>query len=511
VSKIKQIVIIGGGTAGWLTALYTNKLFGPDTNIKVVESAEIGILGAGESTIPIFISTLAQLKIDFNDFVAKTNAAYKIGINFENWNGDGNSYFHAFGVTNSKSSPYSFNDANTTPYDTSIGNEYIGYLIKNNLSLNDCVLSNALLKHNKSPFVKSGNNLELANYYALQFDASLGAKYFRNLAEKRGVKRIEGIVDSFTQNEKGDIDIIHLKSKENIECDFVFDCTGFKRLVLGELYKTEWNSYGEHLTVNSVIPFFLPSDKDIKPYTRAIAMKYGWMWITPLQSRHGCGYIFDNKYINPDEAKKEVEDYLGHPISVIKNINFKAGSFKKVWVNNCIGIGLSTGFTEPLEATSIWITITQLDLLNWYDLNNPTDEIVELYNNRFCEMNDDILNFLQFHYLTKRKDTEFWKYYTEQAPMKPSLKVMHEKWKNECPVASDFTNLNYFKTSFFSWHGYTCVGVGLDYFDKDIFLKKYEMFPKKDMIELHHKQNMETIENTITKTYGLSESLKIKL
>ena len=506
----KEIVIVGGGTAGWMTSLYLKKIYRNEANISLIESDKIGILGAGEGTIPIFISTLTQLGIDFNDFVNKTNATYKVGINFENWNGDCKNYYHAFGVTNGKYSPYSFDDGN--PYNTQIGNEYIGYLVKNNLSLNDCISSNVLLQNDKSPFLKNENNFELSNYYALHFDASLAAKYFRKLAEKRGVKRIEGLVSRFSQNESGNITHIHLKRGVKIKTNFVFDCTGFKRLIIGELYKTEWKSYEDYLTVNSTIPFFLPATKDIKPYTRAIAMKYGWMWMSPLQNRQGCGYIFDDRYINEEEAQKEVEDFLGHPIKINRKIKFKAGSFKKVWVNNCIAIGLSTGFTEPLEATSIWIAITQLDMLNKNEINNPTQKIIDSYNDKFCEMNDDILNFIQFHYFTKRKDTEFWKYYNNNQPMQSSLKSMTNTWKTNCPTFEDFNNLNYFKTNFFSWHSYIYIGMGLEYFDKDLFIKSYENFDKKDMMESHHKNNMNSIKKVVENSYNVNDAIKnIKL
>ena len=503
----KEIVIVGGGTAGWLTALYVNRIYGADANITLVESDSIGILGAGEGTLPIFISTLAQFRIDLNDFVSKTNATYKIGINFENWNGDDKTYFHAFGTTVHVKSPYTFNDM-ASPADVSVGNEYVGYLLKNNLSLDDCVLSNALLKHNKSPFAKIDNNIKLSNYYALHSDASLAAKYFRNIAEERGVKRVEGLVSSFTQNSKGDIISINLENGTKIKSNFVFDCSGFARLIIGKLYKTEWKSYEEHLTVNSAIPFFLPKSDTLPPYTKAIAMKYGWMWQIPLQNRWGCGYVFDDRYISFDEAQQEVEEYLGHPIKINRKIKFKAGSFKKVWVNNCIAIGLSSGFTEPLEATSVWIAITQLDLLRRFELDNPTDKIVELYNNRFCEMNDDILDFLQFHYITKRKDTEFWRYYTEKAPMQKSLEAMDAKWKTRCPTASDFSNLHYFNTGFFSWHSYIYVGVGLGYFDTNLFTSEYEKFNQKSMMEYHHKRNMDMINEVVDNSYSVSDALK---
>lgn len=507
----KEFVIVGGGTAGWLTALYLKKILQDNANISLIESEKIGILGAGEGAIPIFISTLTQLKIDYNDFVNKTNATYKVGINFENWNGDGSNYYHAFGVTKGKYSPFAFSDESSNPLNTSIGNEYIGYLIKNGLSINDYLLSNALLKNNKSSFLKTDAGIELVNYYALHFDASLAAKYLKNVAIERGVKHIEGVVSNFKQNTEGDIISINLENGLEVKSDFVFDCSGFARLIIGGLYNTEWKSYEDYLTVNSTIPFFLPPSEDIKSYTRGIAMKYGWMWISPLQSRHGSGYIFDDRYIDEEQAKQEVEEYFGNDVKIIKKIKFKAGSYRKVWVNNCIAVGVSTGFTEPLEATSIWISITQLDFLNGYDLLNPNKKSIDSYNKMFCDLNDDILDFVQFHYFTKRNDTPFWRYYNENVPMQDSLKGMVEKWKHTCPTADDFSNPNFFRTNFFSWHTYMYIGVGLDFFDKNLFVKKYEEFDRKDKLELHHLENTKNIKHIIENALTVPDALKIKL
>jgi tryptophan halogenase len=281
--------------------------------------------------------------------------------------------------------------------------------------------------------------------------------------------------------------------------------------VIGDLYKTEWKSYEDYLTVNSTIPFFLPPSDDIKSYTKGIAMKYGWMWISPLQSRHGSGYIFDDRYIDEIEAKKEVEEYFGHEVKVIKKIKFKAGSYKKVWVNNCIAVGVSTGFTEPLEATSIWISLTQLDDLTKWDLLNPNSKTIDLYNKKFCDLNDDILDFIQFHYFTKRKDTPFWRYYNENVPMQYSLKGMVDVWKTRCPITEDFSNPNFFRTNFFSWHTYMYIGVGLNYFDNNLFVNAYEKFDRKNKLKLHHTENIKNVNYIINNSLTVADAIKIKL
>ncbi len=472
-----KLVIVGGGTAGWLTALYLNKI-APDYNITLIESEEIGILGAGEGSVPIFPFFLYNLGIGEEEIIKETNATFKLGINFENWRGDGTKYMHGFGVDDKS---LNFEEIVKSGNVVSVGltnngtNYTITYLIANGHKLDNSLITHLLSYNNKSPYLYIDNNFKKVVSYSYHFDATLMAKLLRKKAEERGVKRIEGVVTDFINDEEGNINTIKLVDDITLSnIDFVFDCSGFKRLIIGKHYGSEWISYENQLKVNCAIPFFLEKESDItKPHTDAIAMKYGWMWKIPLQNRYGCGYIFDKNYINVDEAKKEVEEMLGKEIKINKVIDFNAGRYKDVWIKNCISIGLSAGFTEPIEATSIWIAISQLSYLSKMNISNPSDLFREEYNNYFNDFNDSILDFLYYHYLTKRDDTPFWKEYRERTTIPKTLDKKLKIWKERTPNVFDRNKVETFPSI-----SYIEVGVGLndDLIPLDVFKKENEIY-----------------------------------
>jgi tryptophan halogenase len=349
-----KYVIVGGGTAGWLTALYINKHF-PNDQITVVASSEIGILGAGEGTTPPFIDFLREVDISEKDLYNNCKATIKTGIKFTNWNGNDDEYFHNF---------------------------------------------------------STGLN-------ALHFDASLLAKYFQTVALSRGVKLIDSEVIEPEFKENKDISALILKSGERIELDFLFDCTGFKRMFIGGYYKSNWIEYP--MPCKRAVPFFLPNDgQNLPTYTESVAMKYGWIWKIPVQGRYGCGYVFDYTKTTDEEAKQEIRDYLGHDFVSPKTFNFSAGSYENVWINNCLGVGLSSGFIEPLEATSIWIQI--LTLNTFVRCGGNKDKL----NHDMKEMNEDVLSFLYYHYMTKRTDSKFWLDFQKDNVMPEKLKMRLE-------------------------------------------------------------------------------------
>lgn len=480
-----NIVIVGGGAAGWLSALFVEKNFDNPKTITLIESEEIGILGAGEGSVGLMPIFLQSLDIDVYEFLAEVNGTPKLGISFENWNGDGNSYLHHF-----KHRP---------EFDISQSiKEYYGYLYKNGLDVKNNEVTSTVVDSAKIHPKLSAS---------FHFDAHLVAKYLRKLAESKGIVRVEGIVKSFTQKSNGDISEIILDNGESIKSDFVFDCSGFKRLIIGELFKTKWKDYSDILPVNSAIPFFLPqSDKEIKPHTRAIAMKYGWTWMIPLQNRWGCGYVFDDTYINSDEAKGEIEEFLGHKIEVNRTIKFKAGRYEDFWVNNCIAIGLSSGFTEPLEATAIMVIMFGLHAIMRMKQNYKSFDDFEFkkeYNNYMSAVCDDTADFLQFHYFTKRNDTEFWQKVAKN-PTKSKKLVDNIKSLSK---QNGFAHIEH--TNVFVESSYMLVGNGIGYFDKSFFEDCYEKYTNKQIIENVHKRNLDNIKNVSNESIDVLASLKI--
>jgi tryptophan halogenase len=324
-----NFAIVGGGTAGWLTALYINRHF-PNDSVTIVASSEIGILGAGEGTTPPFMDFLKEVGIEEKELIDNCKATRKYGIKFTNWNGDGDVYYHNFSE----------------------------------------------------------------GLYALHFDASLLAKYLETVAISRGVNLIDDIVVSNTDT------VLYTGSGLEVKYDFLFDCSGFKRVFL---QNRVWNKYD--MPCKRAIPFFIPHDNNFEEVTESIAMKYGWIWKIPVQGRYGCGYVFDSNMTTDEEAQQEVRDWLGRDIEFPRVFNFEAGSYEDVWVNNCLAVGLSANFIEPLEATSIWVQILTLKIFV-EQFGNPNAQ--EKLNSDIRDINEDILSFLYLHYMTERKDTDFW-------------------------------------------------------------------------------------------------------
>jgi tryptophan halogenase len=406
----KKFIVAGGGTAGWLTALTVECLV-DDVEVILIESEEIGILGAGEGTVPNIVQLLVLLGISFEDIIKNADGTVKLGINFVNWNGDDSFYTHTFGDPESKF--------------TQISRGLFYRQIANSGPVQEISFGYHLILNKKSNFIfdESSSRLQTQSPFALHFNARKLAAYLRTIAESRGIKRIEGKISTVQSHPNSDIKSLILDDKTEIEGDFFFDCTGFSRLLIGKHFGSEWYSYKDQLPLDTALPFFIPhQNKNIKPVTEAIAMKYGWVWKIPVKDRYGCGYVFDSSYIDRDSAIKELEDYFQIPIESPKTFRFNAGCYKEIWKRNCLAVGLSSGFIEPLEATSIWVN--NLNLTNFmvnllYDIND--DRVREIYNQQcFCR-NEEIKDFIHLHYLGKRKDSEFWKTFQDRHPPSSNL------------------------------------------------------------------------------------------
>jgi tryptophan halogenase len=363
---------------------------------------------------------------------------------------------------------------------------YLSLAINYGIDFDKIILNNILANNNKSNSV-SEKAMSLNSFH---FDAHALAAFLRKIAEQRGIKRIEGIVSS-VDDENGYITGINIEDLK-IATDFVFDCSGFRRLLIGKHYGTKWISYQDHLKVKAAIPFFLPQDdNNIFPYTRSIAMKNGWMWQIPLQHRIGAGYIFDSDFIDQDQAHREAEEFLGHAIDPIKLIKFDAGRFDQMWVMNCLAVGLSSGFTEPIEATSIMLTTVQLSLLNSFagGIIHRSHEAIEKYNQVISDINNHTMDFLSFHYATKRDDSEFWKSLRDHNFLPDNLKEQIVLWEDQIPTSLD--NHSYWDQ--FTADNYLLVGHGLGIFDNNRWSEYFSSFNainnKQYWLEINQKLN----------------------
>ena len=444
---MKNIVVVGGGTAGWMTALVAKKAFKNDI-VTLIESEELGILGAGEGTTPQFIDLMNWLKIPIQDFIKNTGTTFKHGGKFTNWLGDGTHYWHNFGSYDSDlggdapaSYDHNFNHNNLYYHTAVVNNE-------DKLKIDVAAL---LCEEYKTPFIKKE---KIRNIYetfgpfaqispvAIHFDAVKVAKFLKNIGTQRGIINIEGKVIKAENNESGNISEIILDNDKKIKVDFVFDCSGFYKVLINKHFKVKDKKVNDKLTVNSAQPFFLlppPKDK-VPPYTEAVAMKYGWIWKIPLQHRFGCGYVYDNNYINKEEAKKEIIEYLGFEPEFGGHFSFNAGYVETPWVKNCIAVGVSSGFLEPLEASSIWTSEYFLENIfsDPAQLFLDDQRIRDDFNLRFCKWWEKIIDIVYLHYMGDRTDTEFWKHFQKIENAPTFVQQTLKKWEYSLPRRNDF-------------------------------------------------------------------------
>jgi len=475
-----NIVILGAGTAGLLTALYCQKNFKTD-NITLIKNEKTGIIGVGEATTPIFVDFIRYLNINPDLLITECGATIKQGISFENWNGDNQKYFHGF---LEKNELYNFSIKDT--FNDECYTFYLNHLINKKLKFNEHIYASKLSYLNK---------VDIKNIsFALHFDTHRINTLLLNECIKRNIKIIDDNYKKVETNENGYIKKIIL-DKHNLNVDFIFDCSGLNRLIIQDHFKEKWISYRKHLPMNRAIPFYLEMDNNIKPYTQAISLPHGWMWKIPLQDRYGAGYVYSGDHINEDQAKLEVENFLKQKVKVNKLIKFEAGKFSNYWIKNCLAVGLSTSFIEPLESTSIHLAVQQLKLLSFYksaiyDLDNTN---IKNYNERANLQMEEILHFVYLHYICKRNDTDFWKNFQK------NYKVP-EKFKDQLFYLKKnllkYFNLNNDNFSSFDLSSFLKVAEGLDIFEQETNIKGYEelsptIYEYKELI----KKNMSSAEN----------------
>jgi tryptophan halogenase len=378
--KIQNIVVVGGGTAGWTAAASIARLIGANLNITLVESDAIGTVGVGEATIPPFRTLHRLLKIDEAEFLSRTQGTFKLAIQFENWRNVGHEYVHSFGFTGqgcwaagfqhfwhkAKALGFAEDYGRYSPELTAAKANRFGLLQENGLS------------------------------YAYHLDATAYAKYLRELAEKDGVTRIEGKISEVRKTESGDIAAVVLESGQAVEGDLFIDCSGFASLLMDKALGTEFEDWTHWLPCDRAIAVQTSSAGELIPYTRSIARESGWQWRIPLQTRVGNGLVYCSEFMSDDEARDTLLNNLqGDVLTEPRPLRFRTGQRVKHWNRNCIGLGLAAGFLEPLQMF-------------------PHHGIVESDQDEFNRQMDSefrfIRDFIILHYhVTERTDSEFWR------------------------------------------------------------------------------------------------------
>ena len=402
-SRITEVTIIGGGTAGWMTAAALSKVLGRDYTVRLVESDEIGIVGVGEATIPLIKAYNTALELDEWEFIRRTKGSFKLGIDFRDWGGLGVRYVHAFGRVGQDLGLVGFHHYWLKMRALGQAGPLEEYSINASAALHDRFM----------PAVTDRPNSPLADIaYAYHFDAGLYARFLREYAEARGVRRIEGrIVDVVLHPESGHVASVRLESGDSVGGQLFVDCSGFRGLLIEQALGTGHVDWTHWLPCDRAAAVPCRSVAPTTPYTRSTARTAGWQWRIPLQHRIGNGHVFCSSFISEDEAIAQLMANLdGEPLAEPRVLRFGAGKRRRFWNRNVIAIGLSSGFMEPLESTSIHLIQSAIARLAAFFPHAGIDQAeVDTFNRHSDEEYDAIRDFLIAHYhVTRRDDTPFW-------------------------------------------------------------------------------------------------------
>jgi len=414
--KIQSLIILGGGTTGWMAAAALSTLLkGTGTKITLVESEAVGTVGVGEATIPPLIAFNEMLGIDENEFVQQTQATFKLGIEFIDWHKLGHSYIHPFGDFGI--------DFDVLPF-------YQYWANLNCRSLADDLFDYSLMVQacRQGKFMrplKDRPQSALAGInYAFQFDAGLYGAFLRRHAEANGVTRVEGRVETVTQDqETGYIDRLRLEGGQDLSADFFVDCSGFRGLLIEGVLQTGYQDWSEWLPANRAVAVGCTKTGDPIPYTKATARQAGWQWRIPLQHRTGNGHVYCHEFISDDEAAATLLDNLdGEPLTDPKFLRFTTGRRKKFWDKNVLSLGLAAGFMEPLESTSIHLVQTGLArFMAHYPDKRILQSDIDAFNEKTALEYERVRDFLVLHYsATQRDDSPFWRH-CQALPQSPHL------------------------------------------------------------------------------------------
>lgn len=427
---LEHIIIVGGGSAGWMTAAALSNALQGNCKITLIESEAIGTVGVGEATIPPIKYFNQRLGIDEATFVRETSGSFKLGIEFIDWKRKGHSYFHPFGQYGA--------EFDTIPF--------YQYWMREHLNgdptpIDDYSMAWIAARDGKFDHpMRDKRQIQSTFDYAYHFDATLYAAYLRKYAEARGVIRIEGrVVGAETEGETGFITGVRMEDGQDLAADFFIDCSGFMGLLIEKTLKTGYEDWSHWLPCDRAVAAPCEKTSDVLSYTKSTAKEAGWQWRIPLQHRTGNGYVYCSQFLDADRAEDELLSSLdGKPTADPKHLRFTTGKRKQFWNKNCVAIGLSAGFMEPLESTSLHlIQYGIMRLLALLPNKDMSPLLAQEYNALTTAEYERIRDFLVLHYVaTERDDSELWRYCANMS-IPDRLQYKIDSFRNNGMIISD--------------------------------------------------------------------------
>jgi tryptophan halogenase len=424
--RVRSVLIVGGGSAGWMAATMLATALSKDIKIRLVESDAIGVVGVGEATIPPIKKFNRFCQVDEQAFLKETNGTFKLGIEFHNWGKPGDRYMHPFGYVGREL------DAVVKLHHWWLTGQLAG--TTDYPAWEDMFVATAAARENRFALPVRRPNDPLAKFaYAYHFDAILYGQHLRRIAERRGVERIEGRIISVNKaSETGLVSDVQLEDGRKLEADLFLDCSGLRSLLLGNALEEPFDDWSHWLPSDRAIA--VPSESSphgLSPYTKGIAHTVGWQWRIPLQNRIGNGHVFSSSFSNVEDAERRLLQSIDtEPLDTPRLIKFQTGRRKRLWVGNVVAVGLSAGFLEPLESTSIHLVQSGLEqLLDLFPSRRMDPALRDRYNAQVEREWHQVRDFIIAHYkLNQRDDSEFWKY-TANMDVPDSLVEVLQLWR----------------------------------------------------------------------------------
>lgn len=434
--NISRVVVIGGGTAGWFSALTLRRLFAPNIEVRVIESPAIGIVGVGEGGLLNLIDALRRNGIAINEFVRETGAAFKLGFCYEGWRtgGGDDRYYHLFGRPGLQEIDWM--EAGFHPL--------LSGMVHEGIELHRYIPGFASIAINASQ-QQAAAMLQLGESSGLSasfhFDSHKLADYLRRVAVSRGVVHQQGRVEELLCDAQGMAHAVRLEGlEEPVELGLLIDASGLARMGIGGKLGVRWRSFSKYLLLDRAVPFHMPHPQpNPSLVTRAIAMPAGWMWQMPLIERVGAGYVFSSAHIDERQVVDEIHRRIGPAVEPMRTLRFEPGHFEQVWVGNVMAIGLASGFVEPLEATSIGQMLEQLrnfERIVAAGDGAVAERLIDDFNEANARCWSGICDFLRMHYDGPRRDTAFWRDMAD-LPLPPSYAELLACFQQRTPRMVD--------------------------------------------------------------------------